>query len=96
MIQGAHNDTERLIAPDDCKGENGALSTVQLTEPQFRAFLQTLASNAGSMAELARRFDVSGQFIGEVISGNKRPGKKLLDKMGGRMMRVYLIPVETQ
>ncbi len=95
MIQGEYINTERLAAAADRKGTHSLPSTVQLTEPQFRAFLSTLASQAGSMAELARQLDVTGQFIGEIINGNKRPGAKLLDKLGGKMTRVYEIPLAT-
>jgi hypothetical protein len=87
------------------QGEDGGIpgeaqppSTLQLTPDQFRAFLQSLANNSGSMAELGRRLDVSGQFVGEVISGRKRPGPKLLEKLGGKVVKttVYEITVEAQ
>jgi hypothetical protein len=74
----------------------GATQQFELTPRQFRAFLEQLATNAGSIAELGRRLDVSGQFIGDVIAGKKQPGKKLLGALGGnsRVSVVYVLPME--
>lgn len=83
------------VSPDG--GGNGHVrppSTLQFSEEDFRDFLLQLSNQAGCVAELARRLDVSGQFLGDVISGKKRAGKKILDKLGGNIARVYIIPVE--
>ena len=73
----------------------GSTETVRLTEIQFRACLQSLANQTGSMAELARRLDISGQFIGDVIAGRKRPGPKLLDKFQAKSVRMIELPLVT-
>ncbi len=88
----------RAIAPDDGvgNGEHPAPSTFQLTEPQFRTFLSQLAESAGSNAELGRRLDVSGQLIDTVLSGKRRPGPKLLSKLGASVERVYKVVVEAE
>ncbi len=71
------------------------IQTVQINEIQFRSFLATLAENAGSMAELARQIGVSGQFVGDLVSGKKKPGPKVLDKLGVKAMTVYEITLES-
>jgi hypothetical protein len=75
-------------------GESSPPSTLDLSETQFRSFLYSLARNAGSNAELGRRLDLSGQLIDKVLSGNRRPGPKLLAKLGARAERRYTIVVE--
>lgn len=72
---------------------SGGAETVQLTETQFRACLAALAKQAGSMAELAGRLGVSGQFIGDVIAGRKRAGDKLLSAFGAREVRMIELPL---
>jgi len=46
------------------------------------------------MAELARRLEVSGQHIGDVISGKRRAGKSILDKIGVSIERSYRVTAE--
>lgn len=72
---------------------SGDSETVQLTETQFRACLAALAKQAGSMAELAARVGVSGQFMGDVIAGRKRAGDKLLSAFGAREVRMIELPL---
>lgn len=50
----------------------------------FRARLEQFANETGGKAELARRLEVTGQFIGYVIAGKRKPGKKLLKALGAR------------
>lgn len=45
------------------------------------------------MAELARRLDVSGQWIGDICSGKKKPGPKLLSALGATSETIYRIPI---
>lgn len=88
----------RAIAPPE-GGENGELSppsALQLTEKQFRNLLINLSHQAGSMAELARRLDITGQYMGEIISGKKRPGPKLLRKLSAKAITTYEITVEAE
>lgn len=69
-------------------------STLQFTEPEFRAFLLQLSKQTGNKAELAPRLGVSAQFLGDVIAGRKRAGPKLLEGLGATMTRVYIVPIE--
>lgn len=70
--------------------------TVELSRSQFQALLRTLSHQAGSMAELSRRLGVSGQFIGDVCSGKKRAGPKLLRALRASMKETYIVPLETK
>lgn len=70
------------------------LQEINLTEPQFRAFVAQLAESAGSMSELARQLDVSGQFIGEILAGKKKPGPKFLSAIGAKLEPTYTVTVE--
>jgi hypothetical protein len=45
------------------------------------------------MAELARRLDITGQFLGDVIAGRKHAGPKLLGRIGARTETVYVVPI---
>src|SRR5215813_15480790 len=67
--------------------------TIKLSETEFRACLSALAKQNGSIAELAARLGVSGQFLGDVIAGRKHAGKKLLGCFGGRIVWVGELPV---
>jgi hypothetical protein len=67
--------------------------TIQLTEQQFRWVLAQMAENAGYKADLAAKLGVSAQFLGTVISGRKRPGRKLLKALGASVERMYTMPV---
>src|SRR5262245_26378563 len=87
---------ENVTGPPE-GGESGELSppsTVQFTEDRFRYFLESLCNHAGSKSELARRLDVTSQFLSAVISGRKRPGPKLLAKLEAKASTLYTITVE--
>lgn len=58
--------------------------TALLDLEQFRARLAQFADATGGKAELARRLGVTGQFIGYVIAGDRKPGKKLLAALGAK------------
>src|SRR5262245_49193152 len=91
---------------DETTGENGIEAdplplssgkrTALLNLEQFRAHLAQLAKDIGCQAELARRLNVSGQFIGEVIAGRKRPGPKLLGVIGARRRVMIEVDVEAE
>ena len=89
-------DRKVIFDGDVHTGEGGAAlpSTFLVTEPQLRAILQSLANQKGSIAEFARQLDISGQFLGKVISGRKRPGKAILGHLGASVERVYKITAE--
>lgn len=72
-------------------GGQPSFQTIQLNEVQFRAFLLNLSKQTGSMAELSRQLDITGQFLGDVISGRKHAGPKLLSKLGIKAETVYTI-----
>ena len=67
--------------------------TIQLSELEFRDLLKRLSESAGCMAELARRLSVSGQWIGDICAGRKKPGPKLLAALGATSEIVYRIPI---
>ena len=68
--------------------------TVRLDSVQLLSLLNDLSRECGTRAELARRLDVSGQFIGDVLAGKKKPGKKLLKAIGARAVTMYELDVE--
>jgi predicted DNA-binding protein YlxM (UPF0122 family) len=87
---GTHTATETNQTPQ--RMSTGR--TLLLDDKQFRAHLQHWATNLGSMAELARQLDVSGQFVGDLIAGRKRPGKKILEKLNITCKRMYEVRLE--
>jgi hypothetical protein len=74
--------------------ESGQAQTVQLTEIQFRALLQALAKQAGSMVALGEKLGISDAYLGQVVSGRKRPSQGLVEKFRGRIVRAIEIPVD--
>jgi hypothetical protein len=70
------------------------LEEINLNETQFRAFIAQLAESAGSMSELARQLDVTGQFIGGILAGKKKPGRKFLAAIGARLEPTYTVAIE--
>lgn len=68
--------------------------TVMLDRAQLLALIEQLARDCGCKAELARRLGVSGQFIGDVTAGKKKPGKKLLAALGATARTVYEVEVQ--
>lgn len=70
--------------------------TTLLDFDEFRARLAQFAADTGGKAELARRLGVTGQFIGYVISGDRKPGKKLLAALGARKRTMIEIEVEAE
>lgn len=67
--------------------------TVLLDLDQFRARLAQFASDTGSKAELGRRLGVTGQFIDLLITGKRKPGRKLFKAMGARPVMMIEIEV---
>lgn len=71
-----------------------ATRTVLLDRKGFGRLLERAARDCGSKAELARRLNVTGQFIARLISGEKNPGPKLLAAFGAR--RKVMIEIEVE
>lgn len=67
--------------------------TILIDQEQFRTLFADFCRVKGRKAELARRWGVSGQFIGDVIAGKKRPGKKLLAGLDARPVLMIEIAV---
>jgi hypothetical protein len=70
--------------------------TALLDLEQFRARLAQFADATGGKAELARRLGVTGQFIGYVIAGQRKPGQKLLAALGARRRVMIEFEVEAE
>lgn len=71
-----------------------AKRTVLIDRAQLLALLGDLARDCGTRAELARRLGVSGQFIGDVLAGKKKPGAKLLHALGAKAVTMYELEME--
>jgi hypothetical protein len=70
------------------------LEKIELNETQFRAFVAQLARQAGGLSELARQLDVTGQHIGALVAGKKRPGPKFLGAIGARAQTIYTVTIQ--
>src|SRR5262245_603400 len=92
MTQNGTAKPDQLPLASSQNAHGQPTQTVQLTEIQFQSFLRSLSDSAGSMAELARRLNVSGQHLGSLVSGRKSPGEKVLNLLGAK--RVILYEVE--
>ena len=84
-------------------GEGAHFSSVEgspqpllLDEAQFRALLANLSRQAGNMAELAPQLGISAQFLGDLVAGRKRPGPKILGRLGATERRFYEVEVERE
>jgi hypothetical protein len=95
-------DTENQIAtnglPLDAEQSDSLppKKTLLLDLEQFRSLLRKSAHDVGGQAELGRRLNVSGQFIGFVINGKNAPGPKLLSAFGARRKTMIEIEVEAE
>ena len=67
--------------------------TIELTADQFRALLRNLLADAGTIAELARRLGVTGQYLSSVLDGRKGPGHTLVESLGGKVVIRYEVPI---
>jgi hypothetical protein len=70
--------------------------TILLTPVQFRALLAQLAIKQGSISILAKRAKVTGQFLGQVIAGQKKPGPNVLGCLGATEELFYRVPVNIE
>lgn len=61
----------------------------QLTLAQLIACLKEQAVKAGSQKALAKELGVSQQYLGDVISEKREPGKKILDALKLRKVVRY-------
>lgn len=61
----------------------------QLTLAQLVAYLKEQAVKAGSQKALAKELGVSQQYLGDVISEKREPGKKVLDALKLRKVIRY-------
>jgi hypothetical protein len=66
---------------------------IQCTYDQLRLQLKAHAKARGGINALALSYGVTGQFLGAVISGDKRPGPKLLEGINATEVRLYEIPI---
>lgn len=78
-------DTAQKKTPDE----------IQLSPEQFALAIRQMAASVGSMAELARKWNLSGQYVGDVASGKKAPGRRILALLGARKEKtvVYYLPI---
>lgn len=53
------------------------------------AALKVAVEVAGSKTEAAAKLGVSAVYLGDVINGNRTPGKKILDAMNLEPVTVY-------
>ncbi len=53
-----------------------------LTEEELISHLKDLTKRIGRITDAAERLEISPQFLGQVLAGKKKLGKKLLDKLG--------------
>jgi len=75
---------------------SGVKRTFLLDLERFQEHLARLARDTGSKAELGRRLNVTGQFIDMLISGKRKPGRKLLAAIGARRKVMIEIDVEAE
>lgn len=55
----------------------------------IREILKSRAKKEGSERKLAESLRVSYSYMNDLIRGKRRPGKKILDAIGFREVRVY-------
>lgn len=51
--------------------------------------------NGWTQKSLAEKFGISPQYLGDILHGNRFPGKKLLDAMGIERVVIYKYKDET-
>jgi hypothetical protein len=77
-------------------GGNGASpESSLLTYEQLREVLRAAARREGSMNTLALKLGIDGSYMGLVINGKRKPGKKLLKALGLRQVTLYQ-PIEIE
>jgi hypothetical protein len=60
-----------------------------MTETEFRDSLKKRALEAGSQAALARKLQVSPQYLGDVLSGARPPGDSIITPLGFQRIVTY-------
>lgn len=75
------------------KGQSGE-TVFRFTEDEFRAFLKSLVEKEGFIADFAPKLGVTPQFLGQVISGKRKPGPAILERLNAKAIRLYEIIVE--
>lgn len=53
-----------------------------MTEQEFINYLKRMAARAGSQRKVAHELGVSAAYFGDVISGKRAPGPKILEPLG--------------
>jgi hypothetical protein len=61
----------------------------ELSLPQVRALLRVAVDKRGGMRPYGREVGVSGNFISQVLSGDRLPSQKLLAALGLEAFLVY-------
>jgi len=65
---------------------------VNIVQRKLRRTLKERGIRRGALAALGREIGVSGQFLGMVLSGRKRPGPKVLGYLGLEARETYHRP----
>lgn len=55
---------------------------VMIDTKQVQAMLERACKDAGGQAVLADLFNVSPQYVSDVLQGHRNPGKAILDGLG--------------
>ena len=58
---------------------------------QIRHEIERAAVMAGTQKELARKWRISPQYLSDVLAGRRKPGPKILRRLG---LRVDYAPIE--
>ena len=73
---GSNGSTPQLVSPEVNR------KTLIIDEDQLLSYLKAYATQKGYIADAAVDLGVSPQFLGACLSGKRRPGRKLLEKLG--------------
>lgn len=60
-----------------------------MKESTVRAMIQRACENFGSQKAFAKHLGVSPAWISDVLRGNRRPGKTILDYLGLERVTTY-------
>lgn len=84
--------------PDSGLTSNPNIKHVRMGRAEFQSFLRRLARSSGSIAKLARRWEINPTFLQQVIRGEKKPSQKVLNALGAEMEEetttIYIVPLQ--